>query len=258
MRPFLICLKAEVLKSRNSMAVWLSLVGTAANLLIFLGLHLLGGQVAGGFAASDWRQYIINHYDGIAFMMLPLYVIILCSLVFLMENRSAMWVQLRALPISPRQVYLGKLGFLLLLFLAAHLLFIIGMVLTGFLYGFLRPETELMGSLPPPGLIAELAARTFLSILGLMGLHAWLSLRFRAFIVPLLIGILGYVVAGLLGTDWQWQFLNPYAPGFLFMPLFKGEALAGHLGWFSPAEAMSIAYLGIFTAFAFRDMEQKG
>ncbi|MCB0595329.1 MAG: ABC transporter permease [Lewinellaceae bacterium] len=240
------------------MAVWLSLAGTAANVLLFLGLHLAGGQVVGGFTASGWEHYIANHYEGIAFMMLPLYVIILCSLVFLMEHRQEMWVQLYTLPIHPRQVYLGKLAFLFLLFLGAHLLFIAGMLLSGLLFGILRPESGLLEGLPPLGLIAELSARTLLSILGLMGLHAWLSLRFRAFIVPLLIGILGYVMAGLLGAGWPWQFLNPYAPTFLFMPRYNGEHVGTQLGWLSAAELMSIAYLGLFTAIAFRALGKKG
>ena len=239
------------------MAVWLSLAGTAANVLLFLGLHLAGGQVVGGFTASGWEHYIANHYEGIAFMMLPLYVIILCSLVFLMEHRSEMWVQLYTLAISPRQVYLGKLAFLFLLFLGAHLLFILGMLFSGLLFGLLRPASGLLDGLPDLGQIAELSARTVLSILGLMGLHAWLSFRFKAFIVPLLIGILGYVVAGLLGTGWYWQFLNPYAPGFLFMPRYKGEAIIPHLGWFSGAELMSIAYLGLFTALAFITLKRR-
>ncbi|MCO6480470.1 MAG: ABC transporter permease [Phaeodactylibacter sp.] len=258
MRPLLICLKAEILKSRNSMAVWLSVAGTAANLLIFFGLHLMGGQIPGSFSADSWQQFITNHYDGIAFMMLPLYVIILCSLVFQMEHRQQMWVQLNTLPVSPAKVYLGKLAFLCLLFLAAHLLFIIGMLLAGFLFGVVRPESGMAASLPSLGQIGELAARTFLSILGLMGLHAWLSFRYRAFIVPLLIGILGYVATGLLGTDWHWQFLNPYAPGFLFMPRYKGDLVTAHLGWFSAAEVMSIAYLGLFTALALKNSGQRG
>ncbi|MCB0582851.1 MAG: ABC transporter permease [Phaeodactylibacter sp.] len=257
MHTFLSCLNAELRKNRNSMAVWLSLAGTAANVLLFLGLHLVDGELGGGFSAGSWREYITNHYAGIAFMMLPLYVIILCSLAFQMEHRQEMWVQLHTLPVAPQQVYLGKLAFLLLLFVGAHLLFILGMLLSGLLFGLIGPANKLLEELPSLGQIAGLSARTVLSILGLMGLHAWLSFRFSTFIVPLLIGILGYVVAGLLGADWPWQFLNPYAPSFLFMPRYEGEIAAGQLGWLSAAELMSLAYLGLFTALALRALNRR-
>ncbi|HQU58594.1 MAG: ABC transporter permease [Phaeodactylibacter sp.] len=250
------CLKAEMQKARNSMALWLSIVGTIANLLLFFGLHWAGEAAVGGFSAQNWGQYVVNHYDGIAFMMLPLYVIILCSLVFLMEYRSQMWVQLFTLPVSRWAVYSGKILFLLILFLGAHLLFILGFLLTGLLFGLLHPGSGFLQQMPPWLQILELAFRTFLSILGLLGLHTWLSLRFQHFIVPLLIGILGYVVTGLLGPAWPWQFLNPYAPTFLFMPQYRGELQLPTLGWLSWAEWMSIAFFILFLFLAYRRLER--
>ncbi len=257
MEAFWRSFKAEGWKARNSWALWLSLLGTAANVLMFFGLHLLGEAAPGGFRASGWEQYIINHYEEVAFMMLPLYVIILCSLVFLMESRGEMWVQLFTLPFPRRAVYQGKLAFLLLLFVGAHLLFVLGMLLSGLIMGALRPASGLLAHGPSFVQLLELAGRTFLSVLGLFGLHAYLSLRFSYFIIPLLIGILGYVVTGLLGVDWAGQWLNPYAPTLLLMPQYTGEAELRSLAGLTAAEWMSPAYFFLFTVLAQRLLERR-
>lgn len=232
-------LAAEIYKSRHSFAVWLSLAGTVANTLIFFVIHYFQSDwITAG--ENPWRGFVNGYYDGVAFMMLPLYVIILCSLVTFMEHRQEMWSNLYTLPISRSTLYWSKQVFTLLLFIAAHLLFVAGILLSGMIMGILRPDTELLGIMPDGLQLLTLAFQTVWTVLGLLAFHFWISWRFSHFIIPLLIGILGFVIVSLLGPGWVGNSFIPYAYPIQYMPVYQGEVSLASVGsrpwffWLSP------------------------
>ncbi len=256
MYDFWPALLAEIRKAKGSFAVWLSLAGAVANVFIFLGISLWTIDWA-GTAGQPWRAYILAHYEGIAFMMLPLYVVILASLVAVQEHQPGMWSQLFTLPLSRGAIYFGKLFFVLLLFLAAHLLFILGMLASGLAAGLLAPASGLLEAAPSPGLIGLLAAKTFVSILGLLAFQYWLSLRFRHFIVPLTIGILGFVGVSIMGPDWPGANYLFYAYPIQFMPDFTGDiAPLPRWGGRLPGEWLSIGYFLLFGWLGYLDVRR--
>ena len=243
MDVFVAALRAEILKSRNSFAVWLSVLGTIGNMIIFFlinwfnfGPHLFGGE------ASDWEVYILNHYEGIAFMMLPLYVIILATLLTFMEHRSGTWALLMSLPSSRATVYSAKLAFGLLLFIAAHLFFVMGLFLSGLLTSLLHPELSMPIPAFPVKIIAILAIKTVFSIIALLGLHFWISLRFRHFIIPLTIGILGFVFTSILSPAFPYQWLNPYAFPICYMPAQLEMIELPSVGFWNLHDGMSMLW----------------
>lgn len=243
MQSFIALLKAEVLKSKNSFAVWLSVGGTLGNTIIFflinwfdLGPHKFGAQ------PDFWHTYILNHYEGVAFMMLPLYVIILATLLTFMEYRSGTWSLVMSLPESRALIYWAKLAFGLLLFLAAHLLFIIGLFFSGVLLGWLHKSYVLPITHFPIGMVLILGAKTLLSIIAIMALHLWISLRFKHFIIPLTIGILGFVFTAILTPAFPYQWLNPYAYPICYMPAFTGEITLSSFGGLNVHEWMSLLW----------------
>jgi len=207
------CLLAEIQKSRRSMAVWLASLGTLANVLIFAALAVFNeaGPVA------NWIDYYAVHYEGIAFMMLPLFVIILCSLVTYPEHRTDNWVLLRTLPVGIGPIYFSK--YLFMLVFLAHLAFVAGMLLSGTALGWFHPDFSGLRQMPDWPLLGQLIGQTLLGILGLLSLHYWLSLLFRPFIISLTIGILGFVATLLLQNDWPYLWLLPYAPPVEYVAL---------------------------------------
>lgn len=252
-------LQAEIRKARNSFAVWLTLLGTAGNMLIFFFLSWFDfGAYTFGEGRSDWEVYILNHYEGVAFMMLPLFVIILATLLNVMEHRAGTWALLLSLPASRGQLYLSKLIFGLLLFVGAHLLFIIGFFGSGLLLGLLRADLSLPLLSFPLGLVLLLAMKTFLSILALFALHLWLGLRFQQFIIPLTIGILGFVLTSLLSPAFPYQWLNPYAYPICYMPEHTGMISLPSLGPWSLHDGMSILWAFALTFLGIADLRGVG
>ena len=163
-----------------------------------------------------------------------------------------MWGMLYTLPVSRSALYGSKLVFTLLLFVASHLLFILGILLSGGLVGLLRPATGLLQHLPDFGQLALLALQTVWVVLGLLGLHFWISWRFEHFIIPLLIGILGFVAASLLGPGFFGNNFIPYAYPIQYMPAYQGEVLLARWGglpyyvWLSPLYGLLFTGLGLY------------
>lgn len=221
MKGFRRAVQAEFYKGRHSFALWLSLFGTVANVVMFSLYYLFQPSSSNTPQADGWEAFIYLFYESVSFMMLPLYVIILCSLVTFQEHRPGTWVNLLSLPVTRWQLYLGKQTYILLHFIAAHLLFILGMLLVGLIIGIVVPASNLF-SFPPIGLVLELASKTVLSILGLLAFHHWISWRFRPFIIPLTIGIIGFVFAALLGPDWVGAPWFWYATPIIYVPQEMG------------------------------------
>ncbi len=242
-------LRAETHKSRNSFAVWLSLAGTVANTLIFFVIQYFNSDWIEA-AENPWWGFVNGYYDGVAFMMLPLFVIILCSLVTFMEHRQEMWSNLYTLPLARSNLYWSKKLFTLLLFIAAHLLFVGGVLLSGLVMGLLRPDTALLQH-PPDGVqLLTLAFQTVWTILGLLAFHFWISWRFTHFILPLLIGILGFVVVSLLGPGWFGNNFILYAYPIQYMPAYQGSITLATLAgkpwyfWLSPLYFVLFSLMG--------------
>lgn len=243
MQNFYFLLKAEILKAKNSFAVWLTLLGTVGNMLIFFFLNWFNlGHHDFTDNKSAWEVFVLNYYDGIAFMMLPLFIIILATILNFMEHRSGTWTMLMGLPASRTHIYLSKLVFGLILFLAAHLIFIFGIFFSGLLMGILRPEYVMTVSGFPFRTVFILATKTFFSILALFAFHLWISLRFKNFIIPLTIGILGFVLTSILSPAFPYQWLNPYAYPVCYMPDFHGSIEIPHFGFWSLHDLMSLSW----------------
>lgn len=198
---------AEWQKAKGSMALWLAVLGTVFNVLLFAGVALV--RYPGGL---NWSDYLAIHYQGISTMMLPLFVIILCSLVHDLEHRQGHWELLRTSPVSPAALYMGKWIFMLQLFVFAHLMFVVGLLGTGFALGWLVDGFSALRQNPDWSELLRLIGLTIASVLGILSLHHWLSLAFPRFIVPLTFGILGFVLTLLLQNGgWEYLWVLPYA-----------------------------------------------
>jgi len=199
---------AEWQKAKGSMALWLAGLGTIFNVFLFAGVALVQRP-----PNMTWSGYLAIHYQGISTMMLPLFVIILCSLVHDLEHRSGHWELLRTSPVPAGAIYFSKWVLMLQLFAVAHLVFVAGLLVTGYALGWLVEDFAALRQKPDWSELLRLIGMTIASILGILGLHHWLSLAFSRFIVPLTIGILGFVVTLLLQNgEWDHLWLLPYAP----------------------------------------------
>jgi hypothetical protein len=185
-----------MIKLKYSGVLWLATAGTIiTNLLFALAafyLPTLSEQIISN-PLTDWNTWIEFHYQGIMTMLLPMFLVILCALSVLQENRSDMWKVLYALPFNKGIIYLSKLKVIILLFVLSHFLFILLMMI----FPSILEPSLISESIPMSG-VFNLFIGTIISSLGILGLVFWVSYYSRSFVLPLAVGILGFVVARLL------------------------------------------------------------
>jgi len=188
--------QAEAIKLKNSGMLWLSTVGTLFTNLM-MAVIPFNFPIISEYLDMDpmgsWEGWIRFHYLGILPMLLPMYLVILSALSLLTENRSRSWKMLYALPVSKAIIYISKLNVIALVFAFSHLLFLVLMVLVPIITGPSFASGEL-----PLILLLKLAFGTILSCMGILSLVYLVSYFTRSFVLPLAVGILGFVLAQLI------------------------------------------------------------
>jgi hypothetical protein len=236
-------LAAEILKGKNSFAFWLAFIGTSGVAVSLFLLALFGG-VDWNQSSNPWRAWVLFHYAGTDFMLLPLFVIIIASLVTYQEHRNQLWKHWYVSTISRWHLYFSKLLYIILLFTASHLYFVGLLLLSGVLFGIIQPDTQLLTYLPDFKQLLLLATQTVTTILGMLALQYWISYRFRSFIVALGFGVIGFVTASLAIDTSGSVLWHPYAYPLLYVQLLSSDISNTPL-----LEALNLLSAGYFLLF---------
>lgn len=212
MKKYIALLRAEMLKIKGTFAIWLSVIGASLVVVLwFCILFFKANDFAKVFSKGNpWDFLITNCFAGVEFFLLPLYIVLLNSLVLQIEHKAFAWKSVLAMPVKRSQVFISKLVIILVLIFLTHLLFAFEILMTGKILGILKPVLPFTKTTTPYLLLLKITLKSFVSILALCVLQFWLSIRIKNFIVPLGIGLAGTVTAGIL---WKWKksIFIPYA-----------------------------------------------
>jgi hypothetical protein len=218
-------LKAEAIKLKFSGVFWLATAGTLCTNLIMAVIPFnfpIISEYLEMAPLDSWEGWFRFHYLGILPMLLPMFLVILCALALLTENRTKSWKILYALPVPKAVIYLSKLLIIGAVFAFSHLLFMALMVLIPLLIGHSFPTEAL-----PIALLFKLAGGTILSCAGILSLVYLASYFFRSFVFPLALGILGFVIAQLIQDYNLGGLYFPFSwPAMTVDAIFKGEPVA--------------------------------
>jgi hypothetical protein len=221
--------KAEFIKLKSSGMFWLATAGTVFTNLM-MAVIPYNFAIVSEYLELDplgsWEGWIRFHYLGILPMLLPMYLVILCALALLMENRARSWKMLYALPSSKAMVYLSKLKVVALVFAFSHLLFVLLLVLIPLVMG--SPFAQFN---PPFDLLMKLGFGTIFSCMGILSLVYFISYFFKSFVLPLAVGILGFVLAQLIKDYHLDGSYFPFSwPSITMDSIFLGQPDWGTLG----------------------------
>ena len=251
---FIISTKAELIKTKRSASFWLSLIGSAVIPFIFFLIYILKPENASRFQVKPWELHFTQGWQAFAAFLLPMFVILICSLIPQIEFKNNTWKQVFASPQSVGNIYFSKYVAIIIMILFLFLMFNIFMLLSGAVPNlFYSKYTFLKNSIDWSALL-KLNFKTFVSLLGIISIQYWIGLRFRNFIVPIGIG-LGLLVSSMILLPWEHVDKVPYAyPLRTFMTSMTknqneltGPLLQNH-------ELNSVGYFIFFTIIAFLDM----
>jgi len=250
---FIISTQSELLKTKRTASFWLSLAGAALiPTIVFLHLTLDPGDAVKTFAADPWKRIFFSAWQILAALLLPMYMILICTLIPQIEFKNNTWKQVFASPQTVSNIFFSKFLTIHLMILFCFILFNVLLILSGVLINLISPEFTFLQRSLDWETIMRLNVKTYISILGISAIQYWLSLRFKNFVAPVGVGlvlIIGGVVA--MNLNWVHIYKYPYIYPFLSYDSMKktsGPFLENH-------EWNSIGYFVFFMLVGFLDMK---
>jgi hypothetical protein len=247
---FILNTKAEFLKSRRTAAFWLTVVG-AAFVPVVSSIRLLArpDHFIPEFKKDPWQLIINDNWQAGAFFLLPMFVILVTSLVVQIEYKNNTWKQVYASPRSMADIFLSRFIVIHTLILFAFILFNVFIIVTVCVVNLLQKGYTFFDSPVPWKTILTLTAKLYFSVLAITSIQYFLSLRFRNFIIPVGIG-LGLLITGFMINKWEQLYCYPYMyPIIFFWPDFQKKA-----GFVSNAQIFNTIWFAVILLIAFWDM----
>ena len=178
-------LTAEALKLRHSLAL---LLVTSAPIFVMVICVLIGLH---GDKPMPLDRYGMTGAAFWAFAMLPMSVTALSVLMAQMEHGPKTWDHLLALPGARRWLFLAK-ALVMLVLVAGMSLWLYGLLLMGAQFvGMVHAVTGTLDAMLLRDTLAKMVAASVLMCV----IQLWAALRFKSFVPPLVLGIIGTFIA---------------------------------------------------------------
>lgn len=211
-RGLLRAVRAEHLKLRRSLTLSAILLGGlfVPAIMLAVRLHQRTRTAAMHASGTYWRQHWLESFESVSILILPLLLILVVTLVVHLEYRNNTWKQLHASPLRLPVLYLAKLAVLLLLLLEIFFVVNAGLLVAGWLpLQWIVPGSRLARGFPAAELLGW-NVRFLVDCLPIVGIQYALALRFRNVLVPLGLGVAGWI-AGLIVINTAYVVAVPYA-----------------------------------------------
>lgn len=229
--------KAEVLKVRKTALIWVSVIGAILMAAMIFGVFQMRYlDFVNAIGRNPWEDYLNYSLPVIEVFLIP-YIVLVCSSLAYYEHHNQSWKLLHTLPFSKRNFYFSKLLMALSLILLTYLLFALLTFISGNILDIFYPQFEFAHYPPNWHRIMQVILRSFLSAMGIIGLHHWISIRWKNYLVPVGIGLAGYIVAIVISGQFNLARFFPYSG-----PVYLGRILGGR----NPT-AMGVEYYGGLT-----------
>ncbi len=250
---FIISLRAEFLKTKRTSLIYFTLLAAVFVPVIML-LDNLDGTPSENMKKTDpfWAFYS-EGWMYIAFLILPMFIVLTSTLLLQIEHRNNTWKQVLASPQLFTSILVAKflvLQVFIILMLFAHNLLMLAAAVP---IDFFNPDLRILSNLNDWEKVLLVNARTYFAALGVSGLQFWLALRFRNFIPSLGIGIVLCIMSPLLVFEFNLESILdkfPFALSILVnVPRFK--AISVGIQW------LSVGYMVAFLAIALAEFNWK-
>ena len=248
---FAIAIRAEMIKNRRGAAFWMCLIGSSFIPPIFFLTYVLKPERNySRMAAHPWEVHFQSGWQAFSLFLLPMFVILSCSLIVQVEYRNNTWKQVFSSPLSLGNIFFSKYLSILCMILFMLVMFNVFLLAAGVFTDLIYPRYTFLEQPVDWGAAIKMNIRSFISLMGIIAFQYWLSLRFRNFIVPVGIG-LTLLVATMVMMPWVHIDKVPYA--FAFLSYTKSGAPSG-AEFPASHEINSVLYFLLFTLVAFADM----
>ncbi len=209
-RHFLTGVKAESMKVRRTPAFWLTLGGAGFIPLVnFIRLAGRPDVFVLRMKGNPWMLHANDCWAPAASFLLPLYVVLLVSLIAQIEYGNNTWKQVYASPRSYADIFFSKFLVVNFLIIVCFVLFTLLIVLSGYAVSAVNRDYNFLSDSVPWAHLLRVAEKMYLSILGITALQFALSIHIKNFVTPLAIGM-ALLIGGFMIRQWEHIAYYPY------------------------------------------------
>lgn len=166
-----------------------------------------------------WNEYISQTSRTVFMLFLPLFVILFTLLNQQLDHQANIRKLLYVLPTPQWAQLMAQWVYALLLYSCTFVVYLALLLLSGWILSLLRPELG-FEQFADTGLFAGIL-KGYLASLGILALQFVLSYAFSNMIIPLSIGMVGFISALVL-MQWEYIIYHPFAyPAFAFLDSFQ-------------------------------------
>ncbi len=250
---FIISTQSELLKTKRTASFWLSIIGAALiPTIFFLDFTIDPGNAIKDLAADPWKKMFFAGWQILAAFLLPMYIILIATLIPQIEYKNNTWKQVFAAPQTVSNIFFSKFLTIHIMILFCFLLFNLLMILSGVLANLINPKFTFLHRSIDWETILRLNVKTYISILGISAVQYWLSLRFKNFVAPVGIG-LALVIGAIIARNFNWAHIYKYPYTY---PLLSYDSMKKTSGPFlENHELNSIGYFLFFMLIGFFDVK---
>lgn len=254
---FLVSTQAELLKTKRTPSFWLSVIG-AAFIPTILFIALMQTEDPDGAARNiykdPWPTFFNMGWQILSVFLLPMYIILVSTLITQIENKNNTWKQVFSSPQSLGNIFFSKFLTIHIMIIFCFLLFNLFMILSALSANLFNPKHSFLDHNIDWRYLLRLNARIYLSILGISAIQYWLSLRFKSFIAPVGIG-LALLIGSIIALNFQWKHIAKYPYAF---PIQTFDALQKPgRPFLENHEWNSLAYFAVFVLIGFLDVKMR-
>jgi hypothetical protein len=247
---FILNTKAEFLKSKRTAAFWLTFIGAAfVPIVSFIRLVARPDHFIPVFKNDPWQLFINDNWQAGSLFLLPMFVILVTSLVVQIEYKNNTWKQVYASPRTMADIFLSRFIVIQTLILTAFILFNAFIIIAGCAVSLVHKEYTFFDHQVPWNTLLTVTLKLYFSVQAITAIQYWLSLRFRNFIIPVGIG-LALLITGFMIHQWEQLYYYPYMyPAIFFWRDFQNKA-----GFVSKAQVFDTICFALVLSIAFWDM----
>jgi lantibiotic transport system permease protein len=253
---FIISTQAEVLKIKRTSSFWLSILGAAFVPVIFFCIFTFNpnDDALKGFSTEPWKKMFFLGWEFFSAFTLPMYIILISTLLPQIEVKNNTWKQVFASPQSLANIFFSKFTAINILIISCLILYNVFMILTGIIVNMMNSRFPFLHSNFDLALLLWLSFKFYISVLGIIAIQYCLSLRFKNFVAPIGIG-LALVIGGVIVFNLHWAhvYTFPYAHSMITSGLVKQTSRP----FLETHEWYSLGYFTFFMLLGFWDMKMR-
>ncbi len=220
---FVLSTRAELLKCKNTAAIWLTLVGAAFIPAInVLKCVSRPDYFAPKMQSDPWGIWIDYNWQIAAAFFLMMYLILVANLVVQIEYRNNGWKQLYTTPRSYADIFLSKIIVIHFMVIGCFILFNIFIVASAFLTAMIRDQYTFFLHPVPVNEMLNISFKMYCSTWAVLAIQYWLGLRISNFSIPLGVGLVLFTAGFMIR---QWEFIHYYPYMYPFLVYFENPGL---------------------------------